>query len=143
MRTATLRQVGGYDPRLPHSGDLDLWLRTAVGWDIGRIYRFMLVMGPLSSAFDLAAFATLRLAFDAPVAAFQTAWFIESMITQILVVFVIRTARPFWSARPHRLLVVASLGALGCAIAVALSPLGSLFGFVSPSLSVLAAMLAI
>ena len=117
--------------------------RAPHGWDIGRIYRFMLVMGPLSSAFDLAAFATLRLAFDAPVAAFQTAWFVESMITQILVVFVIRTARPFWTPRPHRLLVAASLGALGCAIAVALSPLGAPFGFVSPGSSVLAAMLAI
>ncbi|HEY9291181.1 MAG TPA: glycosyltransferase family 2 protein [Microlunatus sp.] len=37
MRTAALRQVGLYDPRLPHSGDLDMWLRTAVNWDIGRV----------------------------------------------------------------------------------------------------------
>lgn len=37
MRTATLREVGLYDPRLPHSGDLDMWLRTAVNWDIGRV----------------------------------------------------------------------------------------------------------
>jgi hypothetical protein len=37
MRTDALRQVGGYDPRLPHSGDLDMWLRTALHWDIGRV----------------------------------------------------------------------------------------------------------
>ncbi|MFV0429708.1 MAG: glycosyltransferase family 2 protein [Arachnia sp.] len=37
MRTAALRQVGGYDPRQPHSGDLDMWLRTALAWNIGRV----------------------------------------------------------------------------------------------------------
>ena len=37
MRTDALRQVGDYDPRLPHSGDLDMWLRTALHWDIGRV----------------------------------------------------------------------------------------------------------
>lgn len=37
MRTDALRLVGGYDPRLPHSGDLDMWLRTALRWDIGRV----------------------------------------------------------------------------------------------------------
>lgn len=37
MRTSALRQVGLYDPRLPHSGDLDMWLRTAIDWDIGRV----------------------------------------------------------------------------------------------------------
>jgi hypothetical protein len=37
MRSAALRQVGGYDPQLPHSGDLDMWLRTAARWDVGRV----------------------------------------------------------------------------------------------------------
>ena len=37
MRTDALRQVGGYDPRLPHSGDFDMWLRTALHWDVGRV----------------------------------------------------------------------------------------------------------
>ncbi|GBD47809.1 HAD-IC family P-type ATPase [Methylopila sp. Yamaguchi] len=55
-------------------------------WDIRQIYRFMLVMGPLSSAFDIATFVILRSAFSADVLTFQTGWFFESTITQILVV---------------------------------------------------------
>ncbi|RXF69893.1 magnesium-translocating P-type ATPase [Hansschlegelia zhihuaiae] len=117
--------------------------RAPHGWDIAHIYHFTLIMGLLSSAFDLASFAILRLAFGAPEAAFQTAWFIESMITQILVVFVIRTGGPCWATRPHPLLIASSLGALGCAIALALAPLGSLFGFANPGAPALAAMLAI
>ncbi|MDR4307246.1 magnesium-translocating P-type ATPase [Chelatococcus sambhunathii] len=117
--------------------------RAPHGWDIARIYRFTLVMGLLSSAFDLASFAILRLLLEAPEASFQTAWFIESMITQILVVFIIRTSGPFWTRRPHPLLAASSLGALGCAIAVALSPLGALFGFVDPGAPALAAMLLV
>ena len=55
-----------------------------------KVLRFTFVMGPLSSLFDVATFALLRLWFDAGVEVFRTAWFLESMATQILVIFLIR-----------------------------------------------------
>ncbi|UPY36582.1 magnesium-translocating P-type ATPase [Sediminicoccus sp. KRV36] len=99
------------------------------GWDMAAILRFTLVMGPLSSVFDIATFAILRLGFDASPEVFRTAWFVESMATQVLVVFVIRTGGPAWRSLPHRGLVLSSLGALALALVVALSPLGALIGF--------------
>lgn len=99
------------------------------GWSMAEVLRFTLVMGPLSSLFDIATFALLRLGFDAPPEMFRTAWFIESMATQVLVVFVIRTRGPAWASRPHRWLVLSSLGALAVAMLLAFSPLGHVVGF--------------
>ena len=62
-------------------------------WDIGMIRRFMLTFGPLSSAFDFATFALLLMVFHAGEALFHTGWFVESLATQTLVIFVIRTRR--------------------------------------------------
>ena len=98
-------------------------------WNIRSILRFTLIMGPLSSIFDLATFLLLRLGFDAGVESFRTAWFVESIITQTLVIFIIRTSRPIWSSRPHPALIASSLAALGAAFVVILSPLGRPFGF--------------
>ncbi|HVV92988.1 MAG TPA: magnesium-translocating P-type ATPase [Hyphomicrobiales bacterium] len=110
------------------------------GWDMRDVLRFTLVMGPLSSLFDLATFALLGLVFHADVASFRTAWFVESIATQILVIFVIRTARPAWKSRPHPVLAATSLGALAVALAVALTPLGTLFGFAAVPLPMLGAI---
>jgi Mg2+-importing ATPase len=99
-------------------------------WDMRQVLRFTLVMGPLSSLFDGATFYLLLRVFGAGVEEFRTAWFVESIITQVLVIFVIRTARPFWSSRPHPVVVVTSLGALAVALLVALTPLGRAFAFV-------------
>ena len=60
---------------------------------------------------------------------FRTAWFVESMATQVLVVFVIRTTGPPWASRPHPFLALTPLGALGLALTFVLSPLGAVSGF--------------
>ena len=60
-------------------------------WDMRGLMRFAGIMGPLSSLFDLLTFAALLLIFHASPAEFRTAWFLESMATQILVIFIIRT----------------------------------------------------
>ncbi|MCO5090960.1 MAG: magnesium-translocating P-type ATPase [Bosea sp.] len=112
-------------------------------WDMRAVLRFTLVMGPLSSLFDAATFAVLLGLFDAGIETFRTAWFVESILTQILVIFVIRTAAPCWRSRPHRFLVMTSLGALAVALILALTPLGRPFGFVAPPAPVLLAILAI
>lgn len=100
-------------------------------WDMKAILRFTLVMGGLSSAFDFATFAVLLLVFGAGSDLFRTAWFIESMATQILVIFVIRTWGPAWKSRANTVLVVTSLGALLLACLIALTPVGHAFNFVA------------
>jgi P-type Mg2+ transporter len=67
-------------------------------WDMGEILRFTAVMGSLSSVFDMATFGILLFAFEAPPDLFRTAWFLESIATQILVIFIIRTHGPRGSA---------------------------------------------
>lgn len=109
-------------------------------WDMKSVLHFTLVMGPLSSLFDVATFSLLRLGFGADEAMFRTAWFIESIATQVLVIFVIRTAKPFWASRPHPVLVATSLGALAGALVLALTPLGGFAGFVALPPVLLAAL---
>ena len=69
-------------------------------WDIRFIRNFMLVLGPVSSLFDFLTFGLLLLVFGAGQALFQTGWFIESLATQVLVIFVIRTRRNPLRSRP-------------------------------------------
>jgi Mg2+-importing ATPase len=103
-----------------------------VKWDIKLIKRFMLVFGPISSIFDFVTFYALLRLFGAGAALFQTGWFIESITTQVLVVFAIRTRRQFYRSKPHKFLVAMALGAVTVAIALPLLPVGAWFGFVAP-----------
>jgi Mg2+-importing ATPase len=112
-------------------------------WDMGDILRFTLVMGALSSLFDAATFAILRLGFDAGPELFRTAWFAESTATQILVIFVIRTHGAAWTSRAHPALVASSLAAFAAALAIILSPLGRPFGFTGVPLALVAALAAL
>lgn len=99
-------------------------------WDMREVLRFTMVMGPLSSVFDLATFAILFWGFAASPEEFRTAWFVESMATQILVIFLIRAAGPAWRATPpHPVLVATSLGALALALFLAFGPFAATFGF--------------
>ena len=108
-------------------------LRAPAHWDVGFIRRFMLFFGPLSSLFDFLSFAILLGVFHAGPDLFRTGWFIESMATQVLVIFVIRTRRsPFWNSRPGRLLLVASLAVVLLAVLIPFSPVSGLLGFVQP-----------
>ena len=95
------------------------------------IHRFTLVMGAISSLFDAATFVMLVKVFNTDAALFQTSWFLESIVTQILVIFLIRSHRPLARAsRPAAVLVATSLGGIGVAIAIAAGPFKSAFGFV-------------
>jgi Mg2+-importing ATPase len=94
-------------------------------------------MGAVSSAFDLLTFTVLLTVFHADPDSFRTAWFIESITTQILVIFVIRTWGWTWNSRPDRVLATTSLVTLGVAIAIALTPLGHAVGVTILPLSLL------
>ena len=100
------------------------------GWDMAAVLRFTPVMGPLSSEFDLTTFGVLLWGFGVTPEEFRTAWFIESMATQVLVIFFIRSHGPVWKATaPHPVLVATSFSALVIAIALALGPLAPVLGF--------------
>jgi Mg2+-importing ATPase len=108
-------------------------LRRPAHWDIRFIRRFMLSFGPVSSIFDFATFGIMRWGFHAGPELFRSGWFIESLATQTLVIFVIRTRRvPFVRSRPSLPLVLAALGAVGVGVALPLSPLAPLLGFQPP-----------
>ena len=80
-------------------------------WDLGFIRKFMLFFGPISSLFDFATFGIMLWVFHAGPALFQTGWFVESLATQTLVIFVIRTRRvPFFRSRPSVPLALAAVG---------------------------------
>jgi P-type Mg2+ transporter len=103
-----------------------------VTWNVTLIERFMLVFGPVSSLFDFLTFYALLRLFGTGEPIFQTGWFIESITTQVLVVFAIRTRRLFFRSKPHRFLVGMALGAVALAIALPFLPVGRWFGFVAP-----------
>jgi Mg2+-importing ATPase len=102
-------------------------------WDIKLIERFMLVFGPVSSIFDFITFWAMLSLFHAGEALFQTGWFIESMVTQTLVVFCIRTRRLFFRSKPGEFLTIMNVAAVALAIVLPFLPYGALwFGFVAP-----------
>ena len=102
-------------------------------WDISFIKRFMIFLGPVSSLFDFLTFFVMLFVFSASEPLFQTAWFIESLCTQTLVIFAIRTRRtPFYKSKPSRLLLLSSIIIIGFALIIPFTPIASLFGFVEP-----------
>jgi Mg2+-importing ATPase len=113
------------------------------GWDMRALVRFTMIMGPLSSLFDVATFLILAHVFHTDVATFRAAWFAESMATQILVVFVIRTRGPAWRSRAHCALVATALCGLGAALVLPYLPLAPILGFARPPAAVLGAVAAL
>jgi len=109
-------------------------------WDMRFIRNFMLLLGPVSSVFDFLTFGLLLLVFRADEALFQTGWFIESLATQVLVIFVLRTRRNPLSSRPHPLLATTSVAVVVLAVVLPFTPLGAWFGFVPPSAAFLFAI---
>lgn len=113
-------------------------------WNMASILRFTIVMGIVSSLFDAITFAVLLKLFDADAALFQTGWFVESISTQILVIFVIRSRKLPWLAnRPPRILIATSVGALLAGVALALGPWRGAFGFTALPSGLIATIVAI
>ncbi len=101
-------------------------------WDMKFVRNFMLVIGPVSSVFDFLTFYVMLAVFHAGEALFHTGWFIESMATQVLVIFVIRTRRNPFKSRPNPLLAAFSLTVVAVAALLPLTPAGGYLGFVAP-----------
>ena len=99
-------------------------------WDIRLVRNFMLVFGLVSSVFDYLTFGALLYWLRATEREFQTGWFVESLMTELFIVLVIRTHRPFLRSRPGRLLLAVTLMVAGTTIFLPYTRLGGLFGFV-------------
>ena len=101
-------------------------------WEIGNLFKFMVFIGPISSIFDYSTFFVMLYVFDAwsNAALFQTGWFVESLLSQTLIIHIIRTAKiPFLESRASNALIATSL--IICAIGVALpfTPIGEALKF--------------
>jgi len=121
------------------------YLERPKRWDISFIRNFMVVEGPISSIFDYATFFIMVFVFGIPLGVsasgiplatlfqrsqFQTAWFVESLCTQTLVVFVIRTRQsPFWKSRIGKYLALSSLSVVAAALVIPYTPIGPVFKF--------------
>src|SRR3989441_1090242 len=106
------------------------FIRTPQRWDIGIIQRFMVVIGPISSIYDFLTFGVLLWVFRASEALFQTGWFVESLATQTLVLFVIRTAGNPLRSRPSLPLAVTTVLVVLIGVILPFTPLAATLGFV-------------
>ena len=100
--------------------------------DLKFIRDFMLVIGPISSLFDFLTFYAMLHLLQAGEKLFQTGWFVESLCTQVLVIFIIRTRGNPLKSHAHPLLTLTSLVIVALAVALPYTPLGHYFGFVPP-----------
>jgi len=120
------------------------YLEKPKRWDIFFISRFMLIFGPISSIFDFLTYLIMLLVFRAEEPLFQTAWFLESLLTQTLVVFAIRTKKaPFYRSRPSKTLIFTSASIVVFALMLPYTWLGAIFKFVRPPLEFYLALAAI
>jgi len=104
-------------------------IRKPRHWDMRLIRSFMMLIGPISSIYDFLTFWVLLSVFHASQAEFHTGWFVESLATQTLVIFVIRTARNPLRSKPSRPLVATMLAAVGVAAVLPYTPLAAPLGF--------------
>lgn len=105
-------------------------LRRPSHWDIAFIRRFMFFFGPLSSVFDFATFGVMLWVFHSGPAQFRSGWFVESLATQTLVIFAIRTRRvPFLASHPSWPVALAALGVVSVGALIPSTPLANSLGF--------------
>ena len=113
-------------------------------WNVYEVRRFMIVFGLVSSVFDILTFALLLKFFAAGEKEFQTAWFVVSLLTEIVVVYCLRTRVLAIRSTPSKTLMLASTGVATVALALPyLGPITARFGFVALPPMVIGALLAI
>jgi Mg2+-importing ATPase len=109
------------------------YLKQPRRWDIGNIFKFMVFIGPISSIFDYATYAMMLFIFDswsnAPL--FQTGWFVESLLTQTLIIHIIRTAKiPFIESRASAPLIATTIVICVIGMTLPFTWMGGALGFV-------------
>jgi Mg2+-importing ATPase len=112
-------------------------------WDIRFLGRFMVEFGVLSSSFDFLTFGVLLSAFRASPELFRTGWFLESLLTELVIALVVRTRRPFFRSRPGTVLLASTVALIAVTFAMPYLPYAGVLGFVPLPAGLLAALAAI
>lgn len=112
-------------------------------WDMGFIRRFMIEFGALSSAFDLLTFGVLLGVFSASAELFRTGWFVESLLTELVVALVVRTRRRFYLSRPGRVLLLSTIVLVPAAFLLPFLPGAQMLGFVPMPAGLMASLVII
>jgi Mg2+-importing ATPase len=112
-------------------------------WDTVFIRDYMVLFGLLSSVFDLLTFGVLLWVFQAAPEEFRTGWFIESLLTELVIALVVRTRGPFWRSRPGNWLLVSTGAVVAVALVLPYLPFSAIFGFVPLPASLVLGMVAL
>jgi len=106
------------------------YLRKPKHWNMSFIKKYMIIFGPISSVFDFLTFYFLFAVFHFNAASFQAGWFLESLATQVFVIYVIRTQKiPFLQSRPSKYLFLTTMAAVVLGVILTLKGIGGFFGF--------------
>ncbi len=112
------------------------YIKSPRPWNVSAIRKYMFFIGPVSSIFDFATFAVMIFIFNCTAATqglFHTGWFIESLVSQTLVIYIIRTAKvPIAQSRPSKFLVFTTLAIIAAGIIIPFTPMAHWFGFEHP-----------
>jgi Mg2+-importing ATPase len=114
---------------IPSDNVDDAYVRSPQHWDIRLIRNFMIFIGPISSIYDFLTFYVLLFLLHAGEVEFHTGWFVESLATQTLVLFVIRTSGNPLRSRPSHALTATTLAIVLIGILLPLSPIAGKLGF--------------
>ncbi len=106
-------------------------------WSLKSIRTFMIVFGLISTGFDLLTFVTLRLGFNAAEELFRSGWFVESALTELAVMLILRTNRPFFRSRPGSALLWSSVVVAVLTVALPFTPLAAVLGLTGVPLQIL------
>jgi Mg2+-importing ATPase len=118
-------------------------VRQPPRWHMSFIWRFIAEFGLVSSLFDFLTFGILLWAFQAGVELFRTGWFVESLLTELVVALVVRTRRPAFASRPGTLLFVSSIVMMAVTPIIPFLPGAARLGFVPVPLPLLATLVGI
>ena len=119
------------------------WLKNPVKWDMKFIKKFMLIFGITSSVFDYLTFFILIFIFKANEEFFQTGWILESVISAMLVMLIVRTARPVLKSKPSKKLLGSIIFVAGLLILIIYSPINSYLGLIPLSVKAILSLLAV
>ena len=119
------------------------WKRTPHRWDVRMVRNFMVTFGLVSSLFDILTFAVLLYLAGQAAETLRTGWFVESLLTELLILFVMRTHKPFYRSKAGRFLTWSTAATVVVTLALPYPPIASLFGFVALPTPIVAAILLI
>lgn len=103
-------------------------LKKPINWNVRKIKHFMWVMGPVSSVFDYLTFYVLLIMCAGNQLLFHTGWFVESLVSQVLIIFAIRTRTSMFKSRPNRWVAIMAISVAGIAMILPYTIIGTWFG---------------